>query len=88
MNDLDALPGRFTGELIRPGDDDYDAARRVWNAMVDHRPALIARCTTSRDVAAAIEYGRAADSRSAFAVAATASWALRCRTADWPSTSR
>jgi hypothetical protein len=32
------------GELLRPGDDGYEEARRVWNAMIDKRPALIARC--------------------------------------------
>jgi FAD/FMN-containing dehydrogenase len=41
-------------ELLRPGDAGYDRARRVWNAMVDHRPALIARCRKTSDVVAAI----------------------------------
>ncbi len=41
-------------ELLRPADAGYDRARRVWNAMVDHRPALIARCRRTSDVVAAI----------------------------------
>jgi FAD/FMN-containing dehydrogenase len=48
----------FEGEVVRPGDPEYELRRSVWNAMHDRRPALIARCTTARDVAAAIEYGR------------------------------
>jgi FAD/FMN-containing dehydrogenase len=46
-------------ELLRPGDASYDAARRVWNAMVDRRPALVVRCRTASDVAAAILLARA-----------------------------
>jgi FAD/FMN-containing dehydrogenase len=49
----------FGGALLRPGDARYDAARTVWNAMVDGRPALIARCATAADVAAAVRHGRA-----------------------------
>lgn len=41
-------------ELLEPGDAGYDRARRVWNAMVDHRPALIARCRQTSDVVAAV----------------------------------
>jgi hypothetical protein len=51
------IPG-FTGQVIAPGHDDYDQLRRVWNAMHDRRPALIARCATPADVAAAIGYAR------------------------------
>jgi FAD/FMN-containing dehydrogenase len=50
----------FEGEIVRPGDRDYDLRRAVWNAMHDRRPALIARCTSARDVVAAIEHGRRA----------------------------
>jgi FAD/FMN-containing dehydrogenase len=55
--DTRALPGledRFSGDVIRPSDSRYGAARTVWNAMVDRRPALIARPRRAEDVATAI----------------------------------
>lgn len=48
----------FRGETLQHGDDGYDAARAVWNAMVDRHPALIARCTSVSDVVAAVRFGR------------------------------
>src|SRR5687768_15933270 len=51
----------FPGELLRPGDDEYDEARKVWNGAIDRRPALIARCTSAADVAAALRLGRERD---------------------------
>jgi FAD/FMN-containing dehydrogenase len=45
-------------DVMRPDDVGYDRARRVWNAMVDHRPALIARCRDTRDVVAAVGLAR------------------------------
>ena len=54
------LPG-FTGELIHPGDATYDEARAVFNAMIDRKPALIARCTNADDVAAAVNVAREQD---------------------------
>ena len=54
------IPG-FQGALIGPGDEGYDAHREVWNAIVDRRPALIARCTSAADVAAAVRHARQQD---------------------------
>ena len=47
------------GALLRPGADGYDAARKVFNAMIDKRPALIARCTGVADVVNAVHFARA-----------------------------
>jgi FAD/FMN-containing dehydrogenase len=47
-----------TGDLIRPSDADYETARRIWNGMIDRRPALIARPRTVDDVAAAVLLAR------------------------------
>ena len=49
----------LTGTVLRPSDAGYDDARRVFNGMIDRRPALIARCTATEDVVAAVRYGRA-----------------------------
>jgi len=48
----------FNGQVIRPGDPEYDEARKLNNAMWDKRPALIARCANTADVVAAVNYGR------------------------------
>ena len=44
----------FRGAVLRPTDPDFDEARRIWNAMIDRRPALIARCTGTTDVVNAV----------------------------------
>jgi FAD/FMN-containing dehydrogenase len=54
------LPG-FGGELLRPGAAAYDDARTVFNGMIDRRPAVIARCKSGDDVAAAVNVAREQD---------------------------
>ena len=51
----------FEGRLIGPEDPDYDEAHKVYNAMIDKRPALIARCAGPADVARAIGFAREHD---------------------------
>ena len=48
----------FTGQLLQPSDPGYDSARRVHNGLVDKRPALIARCAGTADVADAVKLAR------------------------------
>lgn len=57
--ELAGLKARMRGQALRQGDDDYEAARHVWNAMIDRRPAVIARCTTPGDVVEALAFARA-----------------------------
>jgi FAD/FMN-containing dehydrogenase len=56
---VETLRGGMRGELLEPGDGGYEAARHVWNAMIDKRPALIARCRCEADVLAALAHARA-----------------------------
>src|SRR3954464_11871779 len=53
------LRSALRGELVLPGDRGYAQARRVWNGMVDKRPAAIVYCAGSEDVIAAVNFARA-----------------------------
>ncbi|WP_254543801.1 FAD-binding oxidoreductase [Halomarina pelagica] len=59
--EIAAFEAGFGGEVIRPDDPGYDEARRIWNGMIDKRPALIARCRGPADVAAAVNFARERD---------------------------
>jgi FAD/FMN-containing dehydrogenase len=50
--------GTLRGALLQPSDDDYDAARVVWNGMIDRRPRLIVRCHGVADVIASVNFAR------------------------------
>jgi FAD/FMN-containing dehydrogenase len=60
-----ALGPGFAGQVTGPDHPDYDAARRVWNAMADRRPGLIVRCTSAADVVAAVNAARGSGLRPA-----------------------
>ena len=51
------------GPVLLAGDGDYDEARKLFNGMIDHRPALIARCSGAADVVAAVRFAREHDLR-------------------------
>ncbi|MDH3444553.1 MAG: FAD-dependent oxidoreductase, partial [Deltaproteobacteria bacterium] len=56
--DFDALKTSLHGELLQPADSGYDDARSVWNAMIDRRPDIIARCRGVADVVACVNFAR------------------------------
>ncbi len=49
---IENLRASLRGELLEPANPAYDSTRVVWNAMIDRRPALIARCQNAADVVA------------------------------------
>jgi FAD/FMN-containing dehydrogenase len=55
---VNAFAAQLQGEVIQPGNTRYDETRKVYNAMIDKRPALIARCKDTNDVINAINFGR------------------------------
>ena len=55
---VDGFRRSLHGESLLPGDEGYDGARRIWNAMIDKRPALIARCSGTADVINAVNFAR------------------------------
>jgi FAD/FMN-containing dehydrogenase len=56
-DEVGTLRAAMEGAALLPGDADYDQARKVWNAEIDRRPAVIARCLTAEDVASAVRFG-------------------------------
>ena len=63
MINVESLRDHFAGTVLTASDAGYDSARAVWNGAIDRRPAVIARCTTTADIAAAIRFGREHDLR-------------------------
>jgi len=63
--DAGRLAGQIAGEVVMRGHHDYDVARRVWNGMIDRRPAVIVRCMSAVDVAAALDFASDAGLRVA-----------------------
>lgn len=59
--DIAGFRKQFGGEVVLPDSADYDEVRKIWNAMIDRRPALIARATTAEDVVSAVKFARKHD---------------------------
>ena len=60
-SDMEALRATLRGPLLLAGDAGYDAARAIFNAMTDHRPALIVRPAAAADVITAVRFARERD---------------------------
>src|SRR5262249_33087323 len=56
--DVERFKRKIKGRVVLPGEPDYDEIRKIWNAMIDRRPALIVRCADSEDVQQAIAFAR------------------------------
>jgi|SRR5687767_11078537 len=63
---IEELKDNFRGEVLLPSGDAYESARKIWNTMIDKRPALIVRCATVSDVVRAVNFAR--DNRLLLAV--------------------
>lgn len=55
---VDKFRTSLQGQLIQPGDADYNEVRKVWNGMIDKHPALIVRCADETDVISAVNFAR------------------------------
>ena len=60
LNDkaLNDIRGRVRGQVVVPGDSNYDEVRQIWNAMIDRRPSIIVRCTGTADVLQTLQFAR------------------------------
>jgi FAD/FMN-containing dehydrogenase len=56
---INDFKNQFRGNVLLPGDVGYDDVRQIWNAMIDRRPALIARCTSADDIVRGVAFARA-----------------------------
>ena len=87
--DLDASLGeQLHDELLTPEHPAYDEARKLYNAMIDKRPALIARCRDAADVIAAVNHARDCGLDLAIRGAVTTEAALEASTTGWLPTCR
>ena len=55
---LATLRGKLRGNAVLPGEEGYDSARTIWNAMIDRRPGLVVRCLGAADVMLAVRFAR------------------------------
>src|SRR5262245_53482147 len=57
-NDISSFKTAFQGQIFEPTDEGYNQARQIWNASIEKRPKVIARCSGVADVVAAVNFGR------------------------------
>ncbi|MGH8637391.1 MAG: FAD-binding oxidoreductase [Burkholderiales bacterium] len=57
-HDLPGLRSRIAGRIVLPQDDGYEEVRRIWNAMIERRPALIVQCAATEDIRQALQFAR------------------------------
>ena len=74
------LAANLRGDVLRPSDEGYDAARIIHNGMIDRRPRLIARCAGVADVVAAVQFARDQQLLVSVREGATACPGFRCAT--------
>jgi FAD/FMN-containing dehydrogenase len=55
---IETFRDQIHGEVLQPGNEGYDAARTIWNAMIDREPAVIAQCSGTADVIAAVNFAQ------------------------------
>ena len=55
---IDKFETGLRGLLLRPGSDAYEGARKLWNGMIDRKPALIARCAGTADIISSVSFAR------------------------------
>ena len=55
---IEELKGKVTGQVLVPGDGEYDSARKIWNGMIDKKPAAIVRPANTQDVVGAVNFAR------------------------------
>ena len=58
MAAVESLSGSLRGSVLLQGSEGYEDTRRIWNGMIDRRPAIIARCVGTADVASAVNFAR------------------------------
>ena len=78
VSEIARLRQSIRGELVAPDDRGYDQARRVWNGMVDKRPAAVIYCAGSDDVITAINFAKARNLPVAVRAGGHNVAALRC----------
>ncbi len=61
LKEIQRLRQSLSGRLIQPGEEDYDAARGIWNARIQSKPALIIRCANASDIAAGMHFASDCD---------------------------